>query len=160
MSNEELEMMEDIITLTLKCSEAGAFNKIMTYGEVSKFEIISSENWSICSVTFNGVDVTDDLVDNVFTTPEITGDSELSVVFADIATSVYSLYDTKDVKVYASQQTIRIKGLQDNTPVVVYSTSGQMEYSKVATVYEMNINMGKDGVYLVKVGERTFKVIL
>ena len=76
------------------------------------------------------------------------------------ASSIFSVYNTSNVKVYASQQTISIKGLQDNTPVAVYNSNGQMEYSKVATDYEMNINMNKNGVYLVKIGERTFKVML
>ena len=147
-------------SLVLKCSEAGAFKRIMQYGETATYEIVPSENWEINTVVFNGEEVTSDLEDGVYTTPEITEDSELSVVFVDIATSVYSLYDTSDVKVYASRQIISIKGLQENTPVAVYNTSGQMEYSNVSTDYEMNINMNKDGVYLVKVGERTFKVIL
>ncbi len=146
--------------LTLKCSEAGAFEKIMKYGETETLKIVPSENWSINTVVFNGTDVTADVIDGAFTTPAITENSELYVVFMDIATSVYSVYNTSDVKVYASQQTISIKGLEDNTPVAVYSTSGQMEYSKIATDYEMDINMNKNGVYLVKVGERTFKVML
>ena len=146
--------------LVLKCCEAGAFKRILNYGETATYEIVPSENWEINTVTFNGTDVTTELVDNVFTTPEITEDSELSVVFVDIASSVFSVYYTSDVNVYASQQTISIKGLVDNTTVAVYNPNGQMEYSKVATDYEMNINMNKDGVYLVKVGERTFKVIL
>ena len=146
--------------LELKCSEAGSFERIINYGEIATYKIVPSENWEINTVTFNGTDVTIELVDNVFTTPEITEDSELSVVFVDIASSVFSVYNTSDVKVYASQQTINIKGLEDNTPVAVYDPNGQMEYSKVATDYEMNINMNKDGVYLVKVGEKTFKVML
>ena len=146
--------------LSLKCSEAGAFKRIMQYGETATYEIVPSEMWEINTVTFNDEDVTTELVDGIYTTPEITEDSELSVVFVDIATSVYSLYNTSDVKVYASQQTISIKGLQDNTPVIVYNPNGQMEYNKVAADYEMNININKNGVYLVKVGERTFKVVL
>ena len=146
--------------LVLKCSEAGAFKRILSYGETATYEIVPSENWEISTVTFNGTDVTTELVDNVFTTPEITEDSELSVVFVDVPTSVYSLYDTKDVKVYASQQTVKINGLEENMPVTVYDTSGHMEYNSVSTDSEMNINMNKSGAYLVKVGERTFKVIL
>ena len=147
-------------SLILKCSEAGAFKRIMQYGETATYEIVPSEMWEINTVVFNGVEVTFDLEDGVYTTPEITQDSELSVVFVDVPTSVYSLYDTSDVKVYASRQIISIKGLQENTPVAVYNASGQMEYNNVSTDYEMNINMAKNGVYLVKVGERTFKVIL
>ena len=147
-------------SLILKCSEAGAFKRIMNYGETATHEIVPSENWEINTVTFNGIDVTNEIVDNTFTTPAITEDSELSVVFVDVPTSVYSLYDTKDVKVYASQQTVKINGLEENMPVTVYDTSGHMEYNSVSTDSEMNINMNKSGAYLVKVGERTFKVIL
>ena len=147
-------------SLLLKCCESGVFKRILNYGETATYEFVPRENWSISTVSFNGADVTNELVDNVYTTPEITEDSELSVVFMDIATSVYSLYDTSDVKVSASHQIIRIKGLQDSTTVVVYDLSGKMEYNNIATDSEMNINMGKDGVYLVKVGERTFKVML
>ncbi|MBR4885910.1 MAG: leucine-rich repeat domain-containing protein [Muribaculaceae bacterium] len=156
----EVTFKEQTFALVLKCSEAGAFKKKVNYGETAELEILPSTNWTISSVSFNGTDVTNELVDNVYTTPAITRDSELNVVFVNSGSSVYSVYKTNDVVVSASQQTIRIKGLEVNTPVAVYNTNGQHCRSAVATDYEMNINMGKEGVYLVKVGERTFKVIL
>ena len=156
----EVTFKEQTFALVLKYSEIGSLDKIMSYGETASFRISPSANWSICTVTFNGTDVTNELVDNVYTTPAITCDSELNVVFVDSETSVYSVYNTSDVVVSASQQTIRIKGLEENTPVAVYNTNGQLYHSAIAVDYDMNINMDKEGVYLVKIGERTFKVIL
>ena len=156
----EVAFKEQTFALVLKCSEAGAFKKKVKYGEVAELEILPSSNWAISSVTFNGTNITNELVDNIYTTPAITSDSELNVVFVNSGASVYSVYNTSDVVVSASQQTIKIKGLEVNTTVAVYNTNGQLCHSAAATDYEMNINMGKEGVYLVKVGERTFKVIL
>ena len=156
----EVAFKEQTFALVLKCSEAGAFKKKVKYGEVAELEILPSSNWAISSVTFNGTNITNELVDNIYTTPAITRDSELNVVFVNSGSSVYSVYNTSDVVVSASQQTIKIKGLEVNTTVAVYNTNGQLCHSAAATDYEMSINMGKEGVYLVKVGERTFKVIL
>ena len=156
----EVAFKEQTFALVLKCSEAGAFKKKVKYGEVAELEILPSSNWAISSVTFNGTNITNELVDNIYTTPAITRDSELNVVFVNSGASVHSVYNTSDVVVSASQQTIKIKGLEVNTTVAVYNTNGQLCHSAAATDYEMNINMGKEGVYLVKVGERTFKVIL
>ena len=156
----EVAFKEQTFALVLKCSEAGAFKKKVKYGEVAELEILPSSNWAISSVTFNGTNITNELVDNIYTTPAITSDSELNVVFVNSGSSVYSVYNTSDVVVSASQQTIKIKGLEVNTTVAVYNTNGQLCHSAAATDYEMSINMGKEGVYLVKVGERTFKVIL
>ena len=156
----EVTFKEQIFAFTLKCSEAGAFKKKVKYGEVAEFEIQPSSNWTISSITFNGTDVTNELVENTYTTPAITCDSELNVVFVTSESSIYSVYNTSDVVVSASQQTIHIKGLEENTPVAVYNTNGQLYHSATATDYDININMSKEGVYLVKVGNKTFKVIL
>ena len=156
----EVAFKEQTFALVLKCSEAGAFKKKVKYGEVAELEILPSSSWAISSVTFNGTNITNELVDNIYMTPAITRDSELNVVFVNSGSSVYSVYNTSDVVVSASQQTIKIKGLEVNTTVAVYNTNGQLCHSAAATDYEMSINMGKEGVYLVKVGERTFKVIL
>ena len=156
----EVTFKEQTFALVLKCSEAGTFERLMKYGESATYKILPSVNWAISSVTFNGADVTNELVDNVYTTPAITCDSELNVVFVDSESSVFSVYNTSHVVVSASHQTISIKGLEGNTPIAVYNTNGQLYHSATAVDYDMNINMSKEGVYLVKVGNKSFKVIL
>jgi len=146
--------------LTLKCCEVGSFEMRIKYGETATCKINPSANWTISSVTFNGRDVTGELTNNVFTTPAITCDSELNVVFADINTSVYMSNSTRNVIVSASRQTILIKGLEENTLVEVFNTNGNLYYSTVTNDDELNVSATEGGVYVIKVGERTFKVVL
>lgn len=78
----------------------------------------------------------------------------------DSESAVHSLYYTEEVKVTATHQAININGLESNTPIFIYGTSGNLLYNNIATESNIDIKLHQTGVYFVKVGEKTFKVII
>lgn len=69
------------VFLTIKQGNSGSVKTPVNTGERYSFAIQPQAGGKIKSVTFNGTDVTAQLVDNTYLTPAITEDSELAVLF-------------------------------------------------------------------------------
>ena len=69
--------------LTIKQGNGGIVKLQVSAGEKCTCHLVplTLETGKLNSVTYNGIDVTNQLVDNTYTTPSITGDSELVVNF-------------------------------------------------------------------------------
>jgi hypothetical protein len=63
-------------------------------GDTKTFTIAPSKGYEVSSVTFNGVDMSLQLVGNQFTTPEITKNSTLEVTFRRIEYEITVTYNT------------------------------------------------------------------
>ena len=69
----------------------------------------------------------------------------------------YPVEGKGQVKVYAKGNIIVVNGAKVNDSVNVYNTDGKQMKSCLG---EGKISVGKDGIYIVKVGNETFKVCL
>ena len=112
----------------------------------------------INTVTFNGEDVTSDVVNGYYTTPEIKGESVLSISY-EIDTAVKSL-SLKDVKVYGYDGEIRISNIDEPSDVCVYSADGKLVGNINAALGSACLQVQGEQLYLVKVGNRTYKVTM
>lgn len=72
-------------------------------------------------------------------------------------TAVNSPTSDNNIKVFASGKTIIVKGAASDAPVMVKSSNGVL--LKSATGNAM-IPMENEGIYIVIVGQQTFKVLL
>ncbi len=148
---------DDTHYITIKQGDGGAVRQVVELGKTYQYKFVPTEGWSINTATFNGSDITG-LLNNglLFTTPVITGDSEISVVFSK-STDIKSTPSNSDIKVYASSNTITITGVSANEPVSVYDTNGV----RVAFgTGNGNIQVNGNGVYFVKAEGQTFKVCM
>ena len=142
--------------ITIKQGDGGAVRQVVELGKTYLYQFVPTEGWSINTATFNGSDITGLLNNGLFTTPVITGDSEISVVFSKF-TDIKSTPSNSDIKVYASSNTITITGVSANEPVSVYDTNGV----RVAFgTGNGNIQVNGNGVYFVKAEGQTFKVCM
>lgn len=116
-------------------------------------------NNPINTVIFNGMDVSDELENGYYTTPEIKKNSILSVTYETEANEVKSL-KLSSVKVYGSEGCINVKNIDEPANVIVYTSDGRVLDTQNNVVGSTCFNMVKGGVYMVKVGERTFKLAL
>lgn len=248
------------IYLTINCTESGSLIQEVASGNSVTYQINPSIGWEIHTITYNGDDIFSQLQNNRYTTPPITANSVLSVVFAksdapietplivgrwklitnngQIATHVtynsdgtfrytsvdepdyeeqgsykvennklYEMFSDEDewvmaeiitlnstiltlrdldddgvtyagepysyqredmtdvntplsdnIKVYASQKSIIIKGALPNTPIRVYSTFGQLVNNSNVTSDITSISLSQPGIYLVKIDNKTYKV--
>ena len=112
----------------------------------------------INTVTFNGEDVTSDVINGYYTTPEIKGESVLSISY-EIDTAVNSL-SLKDVKVSGYDGEIRVSNIDEPSDVYVYSTDGKLVSNVNAAFGSANLQVQGEQLYLVKVGNRTYKVTM
>ena len=110
----------------------------------------------INSVVFNGEDVTSSVVNGYYTTPVIKGASVLSITY-DIDTAVNPT-SLQDVKVAGYNGEIRVTGIDEPSDVAVYATDGKLVGNVNAALGTASLEVQGEQIYLVKVGNRTFKV--
>ncbi len=144
--------------LAIRIGDGGVLLQPVELGKIYSYTVQPDEGWTVNTLTFNGEDMTGQLLDGQFSTPVITGDAELNVVFKQEASNIKSLKQTEatKVKVYAYNGTVRVAGAEDDAKVEAYNTGG----IRIAEG-EGNCSVSLDsGIYIVKVGKETFKVSL
>ena len=110
------------------------------------------------TVIFNGVDVTDELVNGYYTTPEIKGESVLSISY-ETNLSVKSM-SLNELKVMGYNGEIQIKNIDEPSDVFVYTVDGKLVGSLPYAYGSASIQVASEELYVVKVGSRVFKVAL
>lgn len=148
------------IYLTFKHADNGSIKQLVTKGTSITIAIIPENQWKINTVTFNGKDVTSELtIDSQYTTPAIFENSDLFVTFESTQSSVPTTR-MSDVKVYASNGQIIVTGLTKGEIISIYNEKGIMINQRYASGVHQSINIGIQGVYIVKTLYKTVKVNL
>lgn len=108
--------------LTVKQGTTGYTRQAVKAAETYTIYIGTLGENKVNAVTFNGKDVTDMVTNGYYITPEIKGESELSISY-ETATEVRSL-TLNNVKVIGYDGEIIIKQIDEPSDVSVYSTCG------------------------------------
>ena len=151
---QEFEV-EDAVkpVLSIAYPEGGVIKQKVDNGTILELQIVPSNGWKCNSVTFNGVDVTNNLdADGNYNTPSITADSQLSIVFVKDAVGVESTL-ANDIKVCVNGNTVTILGADEFDDVEIYNTSGINVYNGI----EKSITLESNGIYILTVEGQTFK---
>ena len=117
-------------------------------------------NSKINAVTFNGKDVTDQVVDGYYTTPAIKAKSTLSISYEDTKPTYVKEITNPDLKVTGYEGEINISGIDNPTNVEVYSSDGKIVENKGSVTGDTGIQVKENELYLVKVGKRTIKIAM
>lgn len=152
--NTIIEMEKPSIYLTIKLPESGIITHKEVYDEVAELSFKANDGWQINTVSFNEDDVTSQLDDDGnYTTPVLTEDATLIVVFEKIPTGVEPLTLTNDIKVYVKDGFVEIVGANAESVVNIYDTMGISKYiGKDNSIY-----LEDSGIYILTVEGRTFK---
>jgi len=67
---------------------------------------------------------------------------------------------TSGVKVYASRSAVQVEGTAPRETITLYSITGKQLKTVVSTGEKLNIPVDKHGIYLVKIGGKTYKVVV
>ncbi len=137
-------------TFALKCKTTATYS----------FIISPEEGWKISTLTFNGEDVTANLTDDSYTTPALTGNSELSIVFEHDGSEVKKVNGEVQLRVYAIASVLIIQNSGKEQQAAIYTTDGKMVKQVIAEQGTTRTPLQEGHVYLVKIGERTFKVAM
>jgi len=145
-------------TLTIKQADNGSVKVQVTKGSAYTFIMAPSSGWKIHSVTFNNTDVTNQLSSNgSFTTPAITSNSTLSVVYEQGSSSVNST-KSSDVKIMATSEGIKVVDANMGDFIRIYTTDGLLQHTIKVDSQSIDIPLTKRDVYIVKVGGKTVKL--
>lgn len=152
----EVDEPEEACYVTIRQGEGGAVKQSVKLGESYSYVFTPDAGWKIHTVTFNGEDVTSLLYNGQYSTPVITGDSELSVVYVEDTQGISQAVGESPVRVIAHGQSLSVSGVKDGSTVYVYDTQG-----KLLRTARGNATLTlPTGIYLVKAEGQTFKVAL
>ena len=154
---EDLEINGQVFYTTLSVNQAGEgyVQHYVKADEPYTIFIGSDEGLRINTVMFNGEDVTEKLIDGYFTTPNITRPSKISISFEQSIDNVKAIVDD-NLHVYGNDGSLYVAGVEGSQEFSVYSLDGKIvEKRHIEGGTKITLN---DGIYIVKVGERTFKV--
>ena len=105
--------------ITMNGLEGGEIMQKVDIGMTYSYKFKPYEEWEINSVTFNGVDVTSQLQDSIFSTPAIAGNSTLSVVYKKVSSAIDAVEGNDDVRILATSGAIVINGAKAGKAVSV-----------------------------------------
>lgn len=158
----EVEFEEEPIYLSIKQAEGGStMLKVYKWNDY-KFIFTPEPNWEIHTISFNGIDVTNQLgEDNSYITPEIEFNSELIVTYINSSNSIPNISnETNNVRVIGSNGKIIITNASDGESINIYSISGILLYSVISNNGQTSIDVIDNQVYIVKIGNRSYKIAL
>ena len=144
--------------LTVQQGTTGYTRQAIKAGETYTIYIGSFGDNRVNTVTFNGVDVTEEIINGNYTTPEITGESVLCISY-EIPSSAPSL-KLNNVKVMGYNGEITISNIDEPSDISIYSADGKIVDNIPSASGTAKINVTPDQLYVVKVGSRTYKIAL
>ena len=148
--------VDDVVKpiLTIAYPEGGVIKQTVDNGEILMLQIVPANGWKCNSVTFNGIDVTNQLDANGnYNTPSIIANSQLSIVFVKNDGSVANALVDNDIKVCVRGNVVTITGADEFSDVKIYNTAGTTIYTGI----DKSITIDSNGIYILTVEGRTFK---
>jgi len=120
-------------------------------------KITPDEGYTIHSITLNGEELSDATTSPIITLPKLEADASLNVVFEQngISTFIDSVEsDNSDLSITASNHTVNVSGLSDGTTINAYTLNGTL----VNSTKELSFVLPTCGIYILRIGSRSFKV--
>jgi len=153
------EEEDEPIYLTLQDAERGLLKLLAQQGKTYTFVVEPQEGWRIHSVCFNDEEVTAQLDENnSYTTPELTTDSRLSVVYEQDAPTQSRSLNASKVTIQATSQGARVKNAAVGETIYVYGEDGVLQKTVCTTGTETDILLERDGLYIIKVEDLVVKL--
>lgn len=137
----------------------GSFSINATNLETIELKITPDSDYTVHSITADGVeqDIAPD--ETLLTLPALSHSTTVNVVFAfsGISTNVEEIPDASNsLHLTVSGNTVTIQGLQHGEIVNVYTIKGE----SLITTCENSFAINNSGVYIVRIGARSFKIAI
>lgn len=149
---------ESPVTLTIRMGDGGTVGAKVARHQPFSCAITPESGWKLNSVVFNGNDVTADVIDGVYTTPQLDGDAELSVAF-EMPVKLSPARLQSGLKAYVSGDgQLHISGTARGEQVTVVAADGKTLTSFTATDVPTTLPLPTRGVYIVHSQAKDVKV--
>jgi hypothetical protein len=156
---EETDVYADNeIYLTINLADNGCIRQHITSGESCTYTFVAAEGWRINAVTYNGNDVTSQLINGTtFITPAIHSDAVLNVAYVKEGSAIAAATASR-IKVQGHQGTISIAGAAEGAAIGLYTTSGTLVATAIAEGDTTHLTVPTGQVYIVTVGDTVVKI--
>ena len=144
--------------LTVKQGTTGYTSQAVKASETYTIYIGSLGENKVNAVTFNGEDVTDEIKNGYYTTPEIKGESELSISY--VSETALNSAAMNNTRVTGYDGEIRITNIDSPSDVFVYTVDGQLVGNITSAFGNATMTVSKNQVYLVKIGTCVYKLAM
>lgn len=138
----------------------GSYAVDITGQESVVLRITPDEGYKLHSVTVNGEDSLSDMTGSTITILNPTENQVVNTVFVEdngIPTYIDNIEgDSGNLRVAVHNSSLSISGKDDDTMVYVYSLNGSLVKSTAETSFELASN----NVYIIRIGQKSFKVAL
>ncbi len=145
--------------LTVMQGTTGYTKQALKVDERYSIFIGSINENQINAVSFNGNDVTDELLNGYYTTPELKGESVLSISYITSETGISSP-KLKNVRVTGYNGEINISNIGEPSDVFIYGVDGALIENRPSVYGSVQIAVPGNQLYMVKVGNQTYKIAL
>lgn len=137
----------------------GSFSINATNLESIELKITPDHDYTVHSITVDGVE--QDIIpdETLLTLPALSHSAKVNVVFAStgISTNIEEIPDASDaLHLTVSGNNVTIQGLQHGEIINVYTINGE----SLITTCESSFTLNNCGVYIVRIGARTFKIAI
>lgn len=150
----------DEVPINIIDSEKGTITLYSEWGDREKIGFSSkSDNFLLSGVLHGEEDVTSQLEESVYTTPMLLAETTIEVSY-QIPTHVEEQMEDNRVNVYGRHGEIVVDGCQVGERINIYATDGVLLTTLQATAATQHIPLPTQGIYLVRVGNNTVKVVL
>ncbi|HEY6913675.1 MAG TPA: hypothetical protein VI413_03280, partial [Paludibacter sp.] len=145
--------------LSVKTGDSGTFSLLCDYGSSPSFDISAPAGMKITSVSFNGTNVINFVVNGIYTVPSITANSSLIVTYGAISTQLGEASEA-NMKVYAAKSKIIIEGSVKGESIRLITILGKQLAQIQSEGEKITIPVQESAVYIVKTETKTFKIVL
>lgn len=156
-----IEVQGKTVTLTMKDGEQGELRENVVSGQSREITILPAKDYKIHSVTYNDMDVTDQLSsDGLFTTSPILEDATLYVIFESTSDAVPYVEDVNPTRISARRGEVVVTNLKAGEQIFVFDIEGREQASVTSHGDSTSIHLKTEYTYIVKAGNKTVKVRL
>lgn len=148
------------VYLTIQDGANGKIDVMVEECKTFKLAFEPEKGWSIESVSFNGDDVTEQLQDDLYETPEISENSTISIVYKKDDETRAPKHVNSLSHVWTNNGTIVIGNATLGSSVIISDILGRIVYSGPISSNEETISSLGSGVFIVNVNGEVFKVSL
>ncbi len=156
------ESSDEPCTLTIADAAHGATQMELASGVMLKMTLLPTDGWMLHSVSFNGEDMTAAVAaDGRFTTPVITGEATLNIVYEQIVESaVRTMPAAGSLRLTAMSGGVHIAGAEPGSLCRIYGTDGRMVRQVTLIGDADDVALSGNQTYVVTVGGKTLKLVV
>lgn len=156
----DVKFAENPVKLSLFMAEGGSIDIEIEKGKTFSCFITPEKDWQINTVTFNGKDVTEEVIaDYRYDTPVLRRDSELRVTFERVNGVEGINVKIPSAKVYVDNLgNVTIEGLETGIPILIYSVDGMLIDSIISCGERDIVKLSQGGIYLIQTPAKTYKI--